>query len=136
MTSPVRLGVSPTASSLIGFFSQRFCGFISLHWNPGLCSLSHSPVVPPGFSTCKCGTAQSASHCLAHLVLQLQCIISASPTGLDECFSFNSLVVRLPYSLIFFQFWLYFVFKFVVLFVMEGGIVCLHMPPSWLEVYS
>ena len=31
---------------------------------------------------------------------------SAPPTGLDECFFFNSLVVRLPYSLIFWQFWL------------------------------
>ena len=33
--------------------------------------------------------------------------VSASPTvGLDECFFFNSLVVRLPYSSIFWQFWL------------------------------
>ena len=33
------------------------------------------------------------------------------PTGLDECFFFISLVVGLPYSLIFCQFWLFFVFK-------------------------
>ena len=32
--------------------------------------------------------------------------ISAPPTGLDECFFFISLVVGLPYSLIFCQFWL------------------------------
>ena len=37
--------------------------------------------------------------------------ISAPPTGLDECFFFISLVVRLPYSSIFCQFWLFFVFK-------------------------
>ena len=30
------------------------------------------------------------------------------PTGLDDCFFFNSLVVRLPCSLIFWQFWLFF----------------------------
>ena len=34
--------------------------------------------------------------------------------SLVECFFFNSLVVGLPYSLIFCQFWLFFVFKFVV----------------------
>ena len=32
--------------------------------------------------------------------------VSAPPTGLDECFFFISLVVGLPYSLIFCQFWL------------------------------
>ena len=43
--------------------------------------------------------------------------VSAPPTGLDECVFFNSLVVVLPYSLIFWQFWLFFVFKIdVVLF--------------------
>ena len=40
--------------------------------------------------------------------------ISAPPTGLDECFFFNSLFVGLPYSLIFWRFWLFFVFAFVV----------------------
>ena len=39
----------------------------------------------------------------------------APPTGLDECFFFKSLVVGLPYSSIFYEFWLFFVFKFVVL---------------------
>ena len=44
--------------------------------------------------------------------------ISAPPTGLDECFFFNSLVVGLSYSLIFCQFWLFFVFKFVVVLLL------------------
>ena len=35
--------------------------------------------------------------------------VSTPPTGLDERFFFISLVVRLPYSLIFCQFWLFFV---------------------------
>ena len=38
------------------------------------------------------------------------------PTGLDACFFFNSLVVGLPYSLIFCQFWLCFVFKLLLSF--------------------
>ena len=44
------------------FYSQRFWGFISLHWNPWLHGLSHSPVVSPDLSTCKCGTT---SHHIA-----------------------------------------------------------------------
>ena len=42
--------------------------------------------------------------------------ISAPPTGLDECFFFISLGVGLPYSLIFCQFWLFFVFKLLLSF--------------------
>ena len=36
--------------------------------------------------------------------------VSAPPTSLDECFFFTSLVVRLPYSSIFWQFLLFFCF--------------------------
>ena len=70
--------------------------------------------------------------------LSTQLPISAPPTSLDECFFFNSLVVRLPYSSIFCQFWLVFVFKFVVvlLLVLRRGTVCLPTPPSWAEVSS
>ena len=53
-----------------GFYSQRFWGFISLCWNPGLCSLFRSPVVPPSLSACKCGTAWSTSCHVTHPVLQ------------------------------------------------------------------
>ena len=48
-----------------GFYSQRFWGFISPHWNPGLHGLSHSPVVPSSLSAHKCGTTWSASRHLA-----------------------------------------------------------------------
>ena len=44
--------------------------------------------------------------------------VSAPPTCLDKCFFFNYLVVGLPYSSIFWQFWLYFVFKFVVVLLL------------------
>ena len=68
-------------------------------------------------------------------VLSAQLPISTPPTGLDECFFFNSLVVVFPYSSIFWQFWWFFVFKFVDvhLLVVRGGTVCLPIPPSWLE---
>ena len=62
--------------------------------------------------------------------------ISTPPTSLDECFFFNSLVVGLLYSLIFWQFWLFFVFKCVVLlFIVWWGTVHLPTPPSWPEVW-
>ena len=95
-------------------FQSEVWGFISLHWGPGLCSLSHSLVVPPGLYALKCKTTDSTSHCLAHpgppaaalpWVLSAQLPISALHTGLGECFFFNILVVRLPYSSIFCQFW-------------------------------
>ena len=41
--------------------------------------------------------------------------VSAPPTSIDECF-FISLVFRLPYSSIFCQFWLFFVFKLLLSF--------------------
>ena len=85
-----------------------------MQWNPGLHGLYHSEVVPPGLSTCKCGTY--SCH-LTRLVLQpppsilsAQVRISAPPTGLDEYFFFSSLVVGPPYGSIFWQFWLFFCF--------------------------
>ena len=40
---------------LTGFFTQKFWGFISPYWNPGLLSLPCSPVVPPSLSARECG---------------------------------------------------------------------------------
>ena len=62
--------------------------------------------------------------------------VSAPPTSLEECFFVNSLVVGLPYSLIFCHFCLFFVFNFfvVLLLVVQGGKVYLPMSPCWLEV--
>ena len=144
MDSPVGQGVSPTAATPTGFFSQRFWGFISPHWNPELCSLSHSTVVPPSLSTCKCGTIRSTSHCLVCPVCQLPLCctsfpswlpVSAPSASLDECFFFNSLVVGLPYSSIFHEFWLFFVFTLVVvlLLILWGNKEYLPTLPSWLE---
>ena len=91
-------------------FTASGSGFISLCWNPGLQSLSPSTVVPPSSSACKCGTALSASRPGP----------VSSPPWLPVSFYWsgwiflNSLVVRLSYSLIFWQFRLFFVFKSVV----------------------
>ena len=69
-------------------------------------------------------------------VLSTKLPISTSSTGLDECFFFNSLFVGLPYSSIFCHFWLFFVFKFVVvlLLVVWWGTACLPSSLSCLEV--
>ena len=64
--TPMRLGVSPTTTTPTDFYSLRFWGFISLHWNPGFCGLSQSPGVPPGLYACKCGTTWATHCCLAH----------------------------------------------------------------------
>ena len=58
--------------------------------------------------------------------------VPAPPTSLNECFFFNSLVVGLPYSSIFWQLRLFFAYKFVVVFlsVVHAGKVYLPMPPS------
>ena len=126
---------SLSGSTPTDVFSQRFWGFISLHWNPGLRGLSHSSVVPPGLSARECGTGWSASRRLAMHPLCPGCLSLPLLTSLNECF-FNSFVVGLPYSLIFWQFWLFFVFKFLVilLLVVCGGQVYLPTPPPWPEV--
>ena len=122
------------------FFSQRFWGFLFLCWNPEFCCLFHSPVVLLSLSTRKCETAICY---LVHWVYQPlpghasslpQLPISAPLPSLDEYLFFNSLVVGLLYSLIFWQSWLFFVFKFVVLLLViwRGKVyyLCLHLGPS------
>ena len=142
MNSPVRLGVSPAATSTpTGVFNQRFEALCPERWSPGLRGLLRSPVVPPGLSMRECGVAGSVSH---HLVGSASCCpacpvpqsatslgppaatlprvlsarlpISAPPTGLGECFFFISLVVGLPYNSVFCQFWLFIVFKLLLSF--------------------
>ena len=113
MKSPVKLGVSPAPHKCFHSEALRLYFPVLEPW----IALSHSSVVPPSLSTCKCGTACSASCHLARPgplattlppVLSAQLSIAAPPTGLDECFFFNSLVVRLPHSLIFCEFWFLF----------------------------
>ena len=57
--------------------------------------------------------------------------ISFPPTSLDECFFFNCFVVGLTYSSIFWKFWLFFVFKLVLILLLFvwGSKTYLPMPP-------
>ena len=141
-----------------------FCeaGSFSCHINPQmffqseelrLYFLTLEPRVPWFVSLLSCSSqfihmqmwdACSTSCCLAHpgplattllWVLPALLPISVLPTCLDECFFLNCLVIRLSYSLIFCQFWLFFVFKFVFpIFIVWRGTLYLPMPPTWAEI--
>ena len=122
MHSPVSLGLSPTsASTPTGVFNQRFEALFPPHWNSGLRGMSLGP--PDAASLASCSFAHPTPQSTTSLsqpatallqVLSARLPISAPPTGLDECFFFISLVVGLPYSSIFCQFWLFFVFKLLL----------------------
>ena len=88
--------------------------FPKLELPPGFRSLSPGP--PAAASQASCSFARPAPQYATSLgppaaalprVLSAQLPVSAPPTSLDECFFFNSLVVGLPYSSIFCQFWLF-----------------------------
>ena len=103
-----------------------------------MCVLSRSPVVPPGLSVyphTNVGPPTLPVTALPALVFQpLSRVPSTPPTGLDEYFFFNSLVGILTQSLVFWQFWLFFVFKFVVVLLLfvQGGKVYLSTYASIL----
>ena len=131
INSPVRLGVSPAgASTPTGVFSQRFEASFpragALGWmdclTPHLPVYQHTNVGLPAPPTAA-SPAQVIQLSPCHKSSLPWLLISIPPTSL-KCF-FNSLVVGFPYSLIFWQFWLFFVFKFVVvlLLVVGGGTV-------------
>ena len=128
--SPVRLGVSPAAASTpIGVFSQWFEVLFPCAGALG-CTVCLTPqLFLPGYLPVNVGppTPQAAaSLCLPSTALPLVLStlvlvstplpVSTPPTCLDECFFFTSLVVRLPYNLIFCHFWLFFVFKLLLSF--------------------
>ena len=132
----VWLGVSPTAATPTDFSQSEI---LRLYF-PAL-----DPWVAWSVSLPSCSSWFICTQMWDYLPCQLlpfhesslpQLSVSTPPANLDECFFFNSLVVGLPDSLIFWQFWLCFVFKYVVvlLLVVWGGTVCLPTPPSWAEV--
>ena len=147
MDSPVRLGVSPATATPTDFTGRGFEALfphtgtlgctvcltpqlfllVYLHANVGLPRLPAAASLSPPAATLSVPPATASPPWPP---------VSALPIGLYECFFFNSLVAGLPYSSIFWQFWLLFVFQFVVvlLLVVQGGKVYLPTPPSWLEV--
>ena len=121
-----KISFEKSADSLmgIGFYSQRFWSFISHTGTLGcavcLTSQFFLPVYPlPNVGPPALLAATSPILFLqlppCHSVLSTWLPFSAPPTSLSKCYFFNSLVVGLTYSSIFWQFWLFFVFKFVVL---------------------
>ena len=148
--SPLRLGVFPAAASTsTGVFSQRFealfpCTgalgcmvcfapllFLQVYlWvNVGLWGLL-AAALPAPFHNLPPRWVHQLPPCRESSPRRLP--ISAPPTGLDECFFFISLVVRLPYSSIFCQFWLFLVFKMLLYFFWlceeaQCVYLCLHL---------
>ena len=129
------------------------CGFIFPCWSPGVVQSVLLPLCSSWFiCTHECGTCGSASH---HLVGSASCSLPAScslacpippatallsPLCLAAClhpsyrsgcmFLLNFLVFRLPYSSIFHQFWLFFVFKLLLSFFWlceEAQCIYLHL---------
>ena len=139
-SSPVRLGVSPAATSTpTGVFDQWFEALFP-HTGTLDCEVCQ-PGPPAAVSLVSCSfahpTPQSATSlgplaaALEHF-LSAQLPVSDPPTSLDECFFFISLVVRLPYSSIFCEFWLFFVFKLLLSFFWlceeaQCVYLCLHL---------
>ena len=148
MNSPVRMGVSSTASTPTGFFLVRSFGLYFpmletwVGWSVSLPSCFSWFIHTQMWEWLVC-------QLLPHLLRSSRLCLAAHPLCPSCPFPhllpiwinvfFNSLVVRFPYSSYFWQFWLFFfVFKFVVvlILVVRGGTVYLPMLPSWLEVLT
>ena len=119
------------------FFSVRGLRLYFPELVPWVVGLSRSPVVPPVYLHVNVGPP----------VLQPPCCLESSLPGclsppllLSGCFFFISLVVGLPYSSIFCQFCLFFVFKLLSSFfwLCEEApcvYICLHLgrkPPNMI----
>ena len=100
---------------------------------PWVACLSRSPVVPPCLSAQDCGTATPPAATLPRVLSTWQ----PSPPFLPVQVNVSSLSPwLLDFHSVFWQFWLFFVFKLVVvlLLVVPGGSVCVPTPPPCLEV--
>ena len=129
----MRLGVSLTSITPTGSYSLRF-GVFSF---PALESWVVQSVVLPSCSSLFIHAQMWDLPVLqplpCHTSSPTQLPVSDPHTGRDKCFFFISFVVGLPYSSIFWQFLLLFVFKFVVvlLLVRQGSKAYLPMLPSF-----
>ena len=103
-----------------------------------LVSSSVSPALPAQSATLlwvllASPVSHTRSATLPHSCLSAQLPVSTPSTSLDECF-FNSLVVRVPCSLIFWQFWFLLFLDWLLSFFwlckeMKHFYLCLH--PGW-----
>ena len=120
----MRLGVSPAAASTpTGVFNQRFEALFPCTGTLGCGAVCHLvnqllfQLCPPRSTICR---LTGSASCLA-----LSPLCPSYQSG--DCFFFISLGVGLPYSLIFCQFWLFFVFKFVVLLWLFKKAQCVYL---------
>ena len=135
-------GFSPAAATATYFYSQTFWGFFSAVLEPRVAWSVLLPICSSQFICSQMWDRQLLPFLPSLPVATLPCILSALAAHFHPSCQFGwmlilySFIVRLPYSLIFWQFWLFFVFKFVVvlLLVVWGGKVYQPMPPSWPEV--
>ena len=138
--SPVRLAVSPAPTPPQVFTSRGFEAFFSHSGILGSAVLSCSTVVLPSLSTCECGTAQSVSCCLTALPLHPGYL---SSPFLPIWINISSLTPWLfdfhPYSSIFWQFWVFFLFLNWLLsfFWFWGKAKCIYIyiHLSWKPIY-
>ena len=113
-SSPVRLGVSPATSTLTGVCSQWFEALFP-RWSPGLWVCLAPHLFLPGYLHVNVGPPLCQLPLTTSPLCPTACLRPSCRSG---CFFLNSLVVGLPNSLIFCQFRLFFVFKFVVVLLL------------------
>ena len=136
--TPVRLGVPPTATTPTDFYSQRFWGFVFPCWNPELCGKINSLLFLPFYLPVNVGLPSPPdTPCCVSSPPQLP--TSTPPTGLDECFFSNSLVIGLSYTLIFRQFWLFLFLNWLLSFFWlyketKHIYLCLHLGQKPLNI--
>ena len=139
MDSPERPAVSFAAPNPYWFLQPEvmklyFSGAGMLGWVvPHSCDVG--PLVLPPVAV----TASPPPFHWCHTVSSLPWLpISALPTHLNEYFFFKSLAVQLPYSSIFWQFWLFLVLTLVVILFMAvwEGNEYLPMPPCCSEIFK
>ena len=125
------------------FTARGFEALVS-HVGTLCCSVCLAPQFLPGYLHANVGLASPPATTLPTLVHQLLFCCASSllwlpvstiPTSLNECF-FISLVVRLPYSLISWQFWLFLFLNWLLPFfwLFEYAKHYVRKSPSWLEL--
>ena len=142
MKTPVRLGVSPAATSIpTGVFNHRFealfphagtLGFAVCHLVHQLLPRQPAAALPTLLHNPPPLWVRQPPPCHKSSLPRLP--ISAPPTSLDECFFFISVVVELPYSSIFCQFWLFFALNLLLSFFWlckEAQCIYLHLHLGW-----
>ena len=110
MNTPMKLGVPPCSCNLHRFLQPEVLRLSFPVLEPWVVQSVSLPSCSSWFICTQmwdCPLCQPPP-CYVSTLPQLP--ISTPPTSMNECFFFNSLVVGLPYSSIFWQFWLFFCF--------------------------